>query len=216
MFVVFAIAAVCLTAPVNGPVIAEYSPIGQYGGHWGIDYSAVLGTPVRAPASGLVTFAGSVAGMRSVTIQPLPGFKISMSYLLEIHVAKGDRVGEGEVVALSGVEDGVSGVHLSTRLDGRYIDPDPQMGCRSTDVKRALRLVTPPQPYPRSRANRNSGRDLRSDPYRSSSRGRNRFAPGRPRRGPIHSSGRSLAEAWSSDYRDRTPLRDDPFGHRQS
>lgn len=187
MFVAIAIAAVCLTAPVNGPVIAEYSPIGQYGGHWGIDYSAVLGTPVRAPVSGTVTFAGSVAGMKSVTIQPVPGFKVSLSYLSAIHVTKGDRVERGEVVAVSGIEDGVPGGHLSTRLDGRYTDPVPQMGCRSTDVTRALRLVAPPQPYPRSRANRNSGRDLRSHPYRSSSRGRNGVTSGRARRGVVHS-----------------------------
>ncbi len=179
MFIAFAIAAVCLTAPVSGPVIAEYSPVGQYGGHWGIDYSAALGTPVRAPVSGIVTFAGSVAGMKSVTIRPMPGLKVSMSYLLEVRVSSGDWVEGGEVVALSGIEDEVPGVHLSTRISGRYTDPFLQMGCRTTDVTRALRLVTPPQPYPRSRANRNSGRDLRSHSYRSSSRGRNRVSSGR-------------------------------------
>jgi len=200
MFVVFAIAAVCLTAPVNGPIIAEYSPIGQYGGHWGIDYSAVPGNSVRAPVSGVVTFAASVAGMKSVTIQPVPGFKVSMSYLLEVRVAKGDRVEKGEVVALSGIEDGVAGVHLSTRLDGRYTDPVLQMGCKSVDVTRALRLVTPPQPYPRSRANRNTRRDFRSNTHRSSSRGRDSVSPGRARRGLVHSGRRSMAKTRSTDH----------------
>ena len=69
----FALAAVCLVAPVNGPVIAGYSPVGQYGGHWGVDYGVPTGTEVKAPASGRVTFAGSVAGMRSVTIEPGSG-----------------------------------------------------------------------------------------------------------------------------------------------
>ena len=77
MLLAFAFSAVCLVAPVDGPVISEYAPVGSYGGHWGIDYAAAVGTSVRAPASGRVTFAGSVAGMRSVTIEPVPGFKVS-------------------------------------------------------------------------------------------------------------------------------------------
>ena len=84
MLLAFALSAVCLMAPVDGPVVAEYAPVGFYGGHWGIDYAAAAGSQVRAPASGRITFAGSVAGMRSVTIEPVPGFKVSLSYLSEI------------------------------------------------------------------------------------------------------------------------------------
>jgi murein DD-endopeptidase MepM/ murein hydrolase activator NlpD len=86
MFAVFAIAAVCLSPPVDGPVIAGYAPVGQYAGHWGVDYAAEVGEAVRAPASGTVTFAGSVAGMRTVTIEPVDGFKVSLSYLSGIEV----------------------------------------------------------------------------------------------------------------------------------
>jgi murein DD-endopeptidase MepM/ murein hydrolase activator NlpD len=165
MLGVFAIAAVCLVSPVDGPVIDGYSPSGRYGGHWGVDYEANIGDPVYAPASGIVTFAGSVAGMQTITIQPVTGFKVSVSYLSGIGVSAGDDVRRGLRVGWAGVEDGVPGVHLSTRIGGRYVDPATQMGCRSTEITRALRLVTPPQPYPRRRANRNSRRDLRSHPH---------------------------------------------------
>ena len=194
MLGVFAIAAVCLVPPVNGPVIAGYSPSGHYGGHWGVDYGASLGDPVYAPLSGVVSFAGSVAGMQSITIQPVTGFKVSVSYLSAIDVSAGDYVRRGLRIGLAGVEDGVSGVHLSTRLGGRYVDPATQMGCRSTEITRALRLVTPPQPYPRRRANRNSRRDVRSHPHRSPARRGGCSSSGATGQDPLHACGEPLAE----------------------
>lgn len=170
MFSALAIAAICLVPPVNGPVTADYSPSGRYGGHWGVDYAAEVGDLVHAPASGVVTFAGSVAGMKTITIQPVDGLKVSVSYLSGVGVAAGRYVRRGMRIGEAGTEDGVPGVHLSTRIDGTYVDPQTQMGCRSTEITRALRLVTPPQPYPRRRANRNSRWDLRSDPHRAPAR----------------------------------------------
>src|SRR5688572_20352627 len=123
MLLAFALSAVCLVAPVDGSVVAEYAPVGSYGGHWGIDYAAAAGSQVRAPASGRITFAGSVAGMRSVTIEPVPGFKVSLSYLSEIEQSSGSRVERGDVIGRSGSPHGVNGVHLSTRIDGEYVDP---------------------------------------------------------------------------------------------
>lgn len=160
MFVVFAIAAVCLSPPVAGPVVAGYAPVGQYGGHWGVDYAADPGDQVRAPAGGTVTFAGSVAGMKTLTIEPVPGFKVSLSYLSTVSVSGGDYVRRGSVVGTVGSPHGVNGVHLSTRVSGSYTDPSSQMGCRGTDISRALRLVTPHPPYARGRANRYPRRDL--------------------------------------------------------
>lgn len=185
MLVVLALAAVCLSPPVNGEIVAEYSPTGQYSGHWGVDYSAPPRTSVSAPVRGRVSFAGSVAGMKSVTIQPVAGFKVSLSYLFRVDVHAGDWVGRGERLGLTGYEDGRAVVHMSTRLDNVYVDPAKQMGCRRTDITRALRLVTPPQPYPRRRANRNPRRDIRPNPYRPPSRRRDSDASGRTRSGPL-------------------------------
>lgn len=154
MFLIHALAAMCLTAPVAGPVAADFAPAGRYEGHWGIDYSVPVGTPVHSPASGLVTFAGSVAGMRTVTVEPVPGFKVSVSYLAEVFVKTGDRVARGEVLGLAGTPHGSPGVHLSTRIEGRYVDPWSLLGCRDLDISRALRLVTPPQIPPRRRRRR--------------------------------------------------------------
>jgi murein DD-endopeptidase MepM/ murein hydrolase activator NlpD len=149
MFAVLAITAVCLVPPVAGPVVAGYAPVGRYEGHWGVDYGVGVGAPVRAPADGSVTFAGSVAGMLTVTIEPVPGFKTSLSYLSAIQTVAGSRVDRGDVVGRAGSPHGTPGVHFSTRIDGNYVDPLSQLGCRDTDIARALRLVTPPRAYPR-------------------------------------------------------------------
>lgn len=168
--IAFAISAVCLVTPVNGPVVQGYSPIGLYAGHWGVDFGAPIGTPVVAPVSGSVTFAGSVAGMRTVTIQPFSGYKVSVSYLGAMTVASGTQVVRGGVVGRSAVAHGRAGVHMSLRIDDEYVDPEGYMGCRHTDISRALRLVTPPPSYPRRRAHRNTRRDVRPDPLRASRR----------------------------------------------
>lgn len=194
MLVGLVLSAVCLVAPVDGPMVGEFAPVGSYGGHWGIDYAVPSGTTVRSPASGRVTFAGSVAGMRSVTIEPVPGFKVSLSYLSEVSVASGDRVERGDVVGMAGSPHGAEGVHLSTRIDGEYVDPEAQLGCRDTDITRALRLVTPPGPYARQRAHRDLGRDLRPDTHRPSSRRGDRAPRGRPRPGAVHARRRAMAE----------------------
>lgn len=187
MLLAFAIGAICLLSPVNGPVIAGYSPTGQYSGHWGVDYAVAPGEQLRAPAGGSVTFAGSVAGMNSVTIEPVSGFKVSVSYLSEVVVTRGAHVSQGQLIGLAGAAHGVAGVHMSTRIDGAYVNPLGQLGCQVTDISRALRLVTPPRPYPRARANRNPRRDLRSHPYRTSARRGSGPASGWPRPRRVHS-----------------------------
>jgi len=214
MFVVLAVAAICLSPPVNGPVDAGYSPSGQYAGHWGVDYRTEVGDPVHAPVTGRVTFAGSVAGMNSVTVQPVSGFKVSISYLSEIWVHRGERVRRGEVIGLAGSAHDAGGVHMSTRVDGRYVDPGSQIGCRPTDISRALRLVTPPQPYPRTRANRNPGRNIRPDSRRASTRRRDCSRPTRLGPGGIHSRRVPMAEGRSADLGGRRSPGDDPSGNR--
>lgn len=193
MFEFLFAAAVCISPPVAGPVVAQYAPVGQYGGHWGVDFAAGYGDTVSSPASGKVTFAGSVAGMKTVTIEPLPGLKISVSYLSQIDVAAGELVERGERIGLAGLAHGTASVHMSTRVNGTYVDPALWLGCRETDISRALRLVTPPQPYPRTRAHRNSWRNLRPDPYRPPPRGRNRPVR-RAGPDPVYAGWRSMAK----------------------
>jgi murein DD-endopeptidase MepM/ murein hydrolase activator NlpD len=104
------------------------APLDPYApGHRGVDVAAPLGSPVRASAPGTVTFAGSVAGNRSVTIDHGAGLLTTYSFLGSIAVSKGAVVRQGEIVGTVGAGHPDSGlpphVHLSARRDGVYFDP---------------------------------------------------------------------------------------------
>ena len=116
------------TWPVTGPVIRGFDPPSStYGaGHRGIDIAAPVGTLVRAPAAGVVSFAGNVGGRLFVTIDHGGGLLSTCSFLSKLLVRKGDLVIQGQGIALSGtghVGDTTPNVHLGVRLSGQYVDP---------------------------------------------------------------------------------------------
>jgi murein DD-endopeptidase MepM/ murein hydrolase activator NlpD len=114
--------------PARGPVIRGFeapgSPFGP--GHRGIDIAVPFGTPVLAPAEGVVTFAGWVAGSRFVTIDHGDGIRTTSSWLSDVGVQRGDPIAEGEVVGRSGhghVEVATPHLHFGVRIHGEYVDP---------------------------------------------------------------------------------------------
>lgn len=127
--------------PVDGPVLAGFAPVGRYAGHWGVDLVAVPDQVVRSPGSGRVTFAGSVAGRLSVTIELGPELVATVSYLGSVSVPAGARLSQGEVVGTAGRAHGTDSVHLSVRVDGEYVDPMTLLSCRMGAIPDALRLV---------------------------------------------------------------------------
>ncbi len=115
--------------------MAGFDPSTGYAGHWGVDIAAQPGSEVRAPDSGVVTFAGRVAGMRSVTIRMGDGLRVSLSYLSSIEVSAGERVRAGTVVGRSGLAHGEPALHVSTRIGGTYVDPIEYLRCRSGTIR---------------------------------------------------------------------------------
>lgn len=113
--------------PVEAELIRGYEPAAhRYGpGHRGIDYSVPVGTPVRASAEGEVSFAGSVGHGLYVTIQHAGGIATTYSFLSEVLVSRGEQVGQGRVIGLSGEghSDGPDALHFGAKLNGEYIDP---------------------------------------------------------------------------------------------
>ncbi|MGA7271093.1 MAG: M23 family metallopeptidase [Acidimicrobiia bacterium] len=154
------VALACLLPPVPGAVVAGFAPQGGYGGHWGIDLAAIEGAGVRAPLSGVVSFAGSVAGMQTVTVKS-GEVKVSLSYLSAVASSTGERVARGQVVGRSGRAHGRGAVHMSVRINDSYTDPAPLLACRWGPISDALRLV----PYPGAGANRTSRWNLRSPSF---------------------------------------------------
>jgi hypothetical protein len=126
--------AAAWTWPVEGPVLRPFSTDDDpYGGgqHRGIDVGAPIGTEVRAPASGVVSFAGSVPGAgRALTIRTEDGYSITLLQLDSIAVPVRTAISEGEVVGSVGPSrDAVVAephVHLGIRLTAEphgYLDP---------------------------------------------------------------------------------------------
>jgi murein DD-endopeptidase MepM/ murein hydrolase activator NlpD len=114
----------CLfSPPVDGPVVRPFAPVGDYGGHWGIDLAVPEGTPVRPIAPGVVTFAGTVAGRASVTVDHGGAVRSSYSYLSSLLTTAGQRVDRATVVGATGVDRGIPALHLSVRVGGIYVDP---------------------------------------------------------------------------------------------
>jgi Peptidase family M23 len=127
-------AASAWTWPVDGPVLRPFSfgsdPYAA-GQHRGIDIGAPSGTPVRAAAGGVVSFAGTVPnGGKTVTIQTSTGYAVTLVHLGSIRVLRGTTVEEGATVGTvgpSGVPDIPQPyVYLGIRVasdDQGYVDP---------------------------------------------------------------------------------------------
>lgn len=206
--------ALCLLAPVSGPVAAPYAPIGQFGGHWGVDLAATPGTAVVAPSAGRVSFAGRVAGMLTVTIDIGKDYLVSVSYLSAVRVSRGEAVQRGQTVGIAGWAHGEQAVHLSVRHNGAYLDPEPFLGCRPFGQ---LHLLPPPQAgtYPGSRAQWIARGNFRSSPHRSPSGGGGGLSSVEAGSGPFHARRFTVAEGRSPGERCATSLGHDQAGCRR-
>ena len=133
--------------PVVGPVIREFdppdTPFGS--GHRGIDIAVALGSPVRAPAAGTVTFAGPVGGRLFLTIDHGGGLESRYSFLEALVARRGEPVSTGQVIARSGTGhagDLVPNLHFAVLVDDVYVDPLDYLG--PVEVWRFIRLAPLP------------------------------------------------------------------------
>ena len=120
--------------PVQGPVLRPFllgdDPYAA-GQHRGIDIGAPAGTPVLAPAAGVVSFTGTVpVGGRTVSLQTEDGYSVTLLHLGSVVVRRGTAVAEGGLVGTVGpsgvVELPVPYVYLGVRRASEpngYLDP---------------------------------------------------------------------------------------------
>jgi len=119
---------------VDGPVLRPFlfgdDPY-RGGLHRGVDIAASPGAAVGAPTSGRVSFAGTVpGGGRTLTIETVDGYSVTLLHLGALGVGRGAAVGEGDRVAIVGPSDGIEhtvpyvhlGVRVTTDPQG-YLDP---------------------------------------------------------------------------------------------
>ena len=99
--------------------------------HKGVDIVAPTGTPVRAPADGLVTASGRMAGYGAM-IHLAHGYGMGTRYghLSRLMVAPGQRVKRGDVIGLVGSTGRSTGPHLHYEVfrTGVQVDPRKYLG----------------------------------------------------------------------------------------
>jgi murein DD-endopeptidase MepM/ murein hydrolase activator NlpD len=130
--------------PVVGPVIRGFdppdTPFGS--GHRGVDIAIIVGSPVRAPAAGTVTFAGPVGGRLFLTIDHGAGLESTYSWLDAVTARKGDTISRGQMIGRSGTGHPgtlVPHLHFGVRLLDVYVDPLDYLG--PVEVWRFIRLA---------------------------------------------------------------------------
>lgn len=121
-------------APADGAVLAVFDPPARpwLPGHRGVDVAAPAGTPVAAPAPGVVTFAGQVGGKPVVVVSH--GELRSTFEPVEARRAVGDHVRAGDVVGTVTADAGAahcapaSCLHWGVRRGATYLDPLALLG----------------------------------------------------------------------------------------
>lgn len=107
--------------------------LGYYRMHYGNDYTAARGTPLKAMSKGKVTFAGWFGGGGiAVQIEYWDGTVSVYEHMSRTSVRVGQEVLPGDVVGLSGNTGLSTGPHLHLEIHrgGVAIDPSPWMATK--------------------------------------------------------------------------------------
>ncbi len=128
--------------PVEGPITGVFGSQRVLNGqprrpHYGIDIAAPAGTPIRAPADGVVAIADGdmyyTGG--TVLIDHGHGLTSVYSHMKEVWVRQGARLSQGDLLGSVGASGRASGAHLDWRINwfDQRLDPG---------------LLVPPMPAP--------------------------------------------------------------------
>jgi murein DD-endopeptidase MepM/ murein hydrolase activator NlpD len=120
--------------PLTGRVSGVFGSERVYNGtpkspHSGLDVAAAKGTPVRAPAGGLITFAKPDLYLTGGTVLIDHGHGLSSSFLhlSRLDVKVGDKVVQGQVIGLVGATGRATGPHMHWGLNWFGVRVDPQL-----------------------------------------------------------------------------------------
>lgn len=121
--------------PATGPISGVFGSQRIYAGepgapHSGVDVARPAGTPVAAPADGVVVLAArepfTLEG-RLLMIDHGMGLSSAMLHLSRIDVAVGQRVSRGQLVGAIGATGRATGPHLHWGMRWRHERIDPQL-----------------------------------------------------------------------------------------
>lgn len=120
--------------PVEGRISGRFGRARSYNGqpgspHSGMDIAAPTGTPVKAPAAGIVTFAAPDLYLTGGTLLLDHGHGVSSNFLhlSRIDARVGDRIEQGQVIGAVGATGRATGPHLHWGMNWLDVRIDPQL-----------------------------------------------------------------------------------------
>lgn len=114
--------------PVTGTITSRFGAVSSIrsGAHTGTDIAAPSGTPIKAVATGTVTFAarsGSYGNL--IKISHENGVETWYGHCSELYATEGQQVEAGEIIAAVGSTGNSTGphLHLEIRVNGTAVNP---------------------------------------------------------------------------------------------
>ena len=123
--------------PATGPISGVFGSQRYYNGeprrpHYGVDVAAPTGTPIVAPAGGVVTLADMDMYFEGglVFLDHGQGVTSLMMHMSRIDMEAGDRVEQGDVLGAVGGTGRATGPHLHWGIywRGAWLDPERLVG----------------------------------------------------------------------------------------
>ena len=120
--------------PVNGKVISGFGATAGGERNDGINIAASRNTPIRASASGTVSYADSLSGYGNlVLIKHSNGYVTAYAHADRLLVARGDFVTKGQVIGYAGQTGDVTSpqLHFEIRNGTTPVDPQRYLAART-------------------------------------------------------------------------------------
>lgn len=120
--------------PVNGTVISGFGAAANGERNDGINIATRLDTPIRAAASGTVSYADTLNGYGElVLIKHSNGYVTAYAHADRLLVARGDFVAKGQVIGYAGTSGDVTSpqLHFEIRNGVTPVDPERYLASRA-------------------------------------------------------------------------------------
>ena len=119
------LAAPCWRPPVSGQITDPFRepPCPYCAGNRGIDYAVGENAQVRAVDDGVVTWAGTIAGVRYVVVRHANGWRVTYGQLDATTLQRDDPVAKQSLIGTAS-----GSFYFGLRVGEEYRDPAPYFG----------------------------------------------------------------------------------------
>ena len=117
---------IALAEPIQGTITSRFGGRSR-GLHTGLDVATSSGTPIKAAASGVVSYAGYKGSYGYlVVIDHGDGIQTYYAHCSKIYVSAGDSVSQGQVISAVGSTGNSTGPHLHIEVRVNGVAKNPQ------------------------------------------------------------------------------------------